>query len=154
MNRAVASSAARRTTRAVSRPSLLGRRHRATGEHVLHRVRQPGVTGAAVRQPGVNGAGSNNRGYWSRVQQPGKQLKASNLWVDKVVWTQATQKLYQTCGVIEEEKLVRQMQKIETGHGDQTYGEAWRTVNEITGRKRAKEGQIHNPNKMLCDSAG
>ena len=37
---------------------------------------------------------------------------------------------------------MRQIQKIETAHGDQKYGEACRTVNEITGRKRVKEGQV------------
>ena len=31
---------------------------------------------------------------------------------------------------------------IEGMHGAQKYGEAWRVVNEITGRKKAKEGQV------------
>ena len=70
-------------------------------------------------------------------------FQASN---DMVVWTQAIQKLYQTYRLVEEEELVRQIQKIETAHGDQKYGEAWRTVNEITGRKRANEGRVTGKN--------
>ena len=72
------------------------------------------------------------------AQQALNQFEASNLENDKVVWTQAIQKLYQTYRLAEEEQLVRQIQTIETAHGDQKYGEAWRTVNEITGRNRAK----------------
>ena len=35
-----------------------------------------------------------------------------------------------------------QPRKIESAHGDQKYREAWITVNEITERKRANEGQV------------
>jgi hypothetical protein len=43
---------------------------------------------------------------------------------------------------VDEEELVREMQNIESEHGRQRYGEAWKAVNEITGRKRSKEGQV------------
>jgi hypothetical protein len=43
---------------------------------------------------------------------------------------------------VDDEEVVRQVQNIETAHGGQRYGEAWKAVNEITGRKRSKEGQV------------
>ena len=35
-----------------------------------------------------------------------------------------------------------QTQNIENAHGAMRYGEAWKTVNNVTGRKKAKEGQV------------
>ena len=43
---------------------------------------------------------------------------------------------------VREVELEVKIQNIKTVHGTQKYGEAWKTVNEITGRKRAKEGQV------------
>ena len=76
------------------------------------------------------------------AQQVQSQFEASNSEDDKELWTQAVQNLYQIYKLVEEKELVRQIQNIEAAHGCQKYGEAWRTVNEITRRKRAKEGQV------------
>ena len=43
---------------------------------------------------------------------------------------------------VKEQALEQEISNIESSHGAQKYGEAWKTVNEITGRKKAKEGQI------------
>ena len=38
---------------------------------------------------------------------------------------------------------MEKIEAVEQAHGDARYGEAWRVVNEITGRKKAKEGQVN-----------
>ena len=35
------------------------------------------------------------------------------------------------------------MQEVESASDDMQYGEAWRLVNEITGRKKSKSGQVN-----------
>ena len=43
---------------------------------------------------------------------------------------------------VREVELEAQIRTIEASHEAQKYGGAWKVVNEITGRKRAKEGQV------------
>ena len=43
---------------------------------------------------------------------------------------------------VKEDELEQHIHNIEKCQGEQQYGEAWRVVNEITGRKRSKEGQV------------
>jgi hypothetical protein len=50
--------------------------------------------------------------------------------------------LYQIYKLEQEEELAEQIHDIQTAHGEQRYGEAWKFVNEITGREKAKEGQV------------
>ena len=52
------------------------------------------------------------------------------------------QNLYSTYDRLKEEDLMGKIERIETTQGEQKYGEAWKVVNEITGRKKAKEGQV------------
>ena len=40
-----------------------------------------------------------------------------------------------------EEDLLKKIDRIEQANGDHKHGEAWKVVNEMTGRKKAKEGQ-------------
>ena len=35
-----------------------------------------------------------------------------------------------------------EVSRIEEAHGDRRYGEAWKVVNEVSGRKNAKEEQV------------
>ena len=57
-------------------------------------------------------------------------------------WKQALNKLYEVYDQVSEEELESHIRNIEATHGAQQYGEAWRTVNQITGRKTSKEGQV------------
>ena len=76
------------------------------------------------------------------AQQAQSKYESSKCEDDKELWAQALHNLYQAYKLVEEEELVEQIQNIEAAYGDQKYGKAWKTVNEITGRKRAKEGQV------------
>ena len=57
-------------------------------------------------------------------------------------WKRALSNLYVVYDQIKEHEIDSHISKIEATHGAQQYGEAWRTVNEITGRKQTKEGQV------------
>ena len=48
--------------------------------------------------------------------------------------------MYEIYGQVREEELEEQTRAIESAHGAMQYGEARRLVNEVSGRKRAKEG--------------
>ena len=61
---------------------------------------------------------------------------------NKEAWKQALKDLYKTYDSIKEKELEEHINNIEKTHGEQQYGEAWRVVNEITGRKKSKEGQV------------
>ena len=50
--------------------------------------------------------------------------------------------MYSTYERTKEQELEKHIDSIEKSHGEQQYGEAWRVVNEITGRKKSKEGQV------------
>jgi methionyl-tRNA formyltransferase len=72
-----------------------------------------------------------------QAQQAQSQYEASNLEEDRALVT-----LYQVYKEVDKEELVRQVQNIETAHGGQRYGKIWKAVNEITGRKSSKDGQL------------
>lgn len=61
---------------------------------------------------------------------------------NKQAWDQAIHNLYKIYNQVQEDELLDQIQNIEKAHGEQKYGEAWKVVNKITGRKKAKEGQV------------
>ena len=61
---------------------------------------------------------------------------------NKDAWKQALKDLYKTYDSVREEELEHHISNIEKSHGEQQYGEAWRVVNEVTGRKKSKEGQV------------
>ncbi|KAJ8351146.1 hypothetical protein SKAU_G00226220 [Synaphobranchus kaupii] len=55
---------------------------------------------------------------------------------------EAKQLLFNTYDKIREEELMEKVHRVEAARGEQQYGEAWRGINEMSGRKRAKEGQV------------
>ena len=76
------------------------------------------------------------------VQQTHNQYMATKTTVNKENHSRAQRNMYEVYQQEEEKELEKEIQSIEIAHGGQKYGEAWRVVNEITGRKRAKEGQV------------
>ena len=77
-----------------------------------------------------------------------KADEAHNRWdtnssdENRVAWKLAVSQMYEIYGQVREEELEEQTRAIESAHGAMQYGEAWRLVNEVSGRKRAKEGQV------------
>ena len=61
---------------------------------------------------------------------------------DETEWKMALKYLYDTYDRLNEEDIATKVSRIEEAHGDRRYGEAWKVVNEVSGRKNAKEGQV------------
>ena len=61
---------------------------------------------------------------------------------NRAAWRRALDELYSVYDQVKEQELEEQTRTIEASFGAQQYGEAWRVVNEVSGRKRAKEGQV------------
>ena len=82
------------------------------------------------------------------VEARGKAEEAKMTWEalqsddNRNAWKQALKNLYSVYDQVKEQELEECINKIEATHGEQQYGEAWKTVNDITGRKRSKEGQV------------
>ena len=54
---------------------------------------------------------------------------------------EAKQNLYAAYDRVEGRKLMEKVKKVEEAHGERQYKEAWRVINETSGRKRPREGQ-------------
>ena len=55
---------------------------------------------------------------------------------------EAKQQLFNTYDRIQEEEIMEKVRRVDAAQGEQRYGEAWQVINEMSGRKRTKEGQI------------
>lgn len=64
---------------------------------------------------------------------------------------EAKQFLFRTYDTIKGEELMERVRRVQAAQGEQQYGEAWRVINEMTGRKRTKEGQVkgHSPEERV-----
>jgi hypothetical protein len=65
---------------------------------------------------------------------------------------EAKQLLFSTYDNIKGEELMERVQRVQVAQGKKLYGEAWRVINEMTGRKRTKEGQVevHSPEERMA----
>ena len=64
---------------------------------------------------------------------------------------EAKQLLFNTYDTIKGEELMEKVQRVQAAQGEQQYGEAWRVINEMTGRKKTKERQVkgHSPEERV-----
>ena len=65
---------------------------------------------------------------------------------------EAKQFLFSTYDTIKAEELMESVRRVQAAQGEKQYGEAWRVINEMTGRKRSKEGQVegHSPEERVA----
>ena len=61
---------------------------------------------------------------------------------NKEKWKTALQELYDTYERIREEEAMQKIEQIENAMDGQRFREAWKAVNELSGRKNAKDGQV------------
>lgn len=54
----------------------------------------------------------------------------------------AKQLLYSMYDSIKEEEIMEKVRRVEAAHGAHQYGESWKVINEISERKKTKEGQV------------
>ena len=57
----------------------------------------------------------------------------------KDTWKQALCNLYAVYDQVKEKEIEGHIRNIESAHGAQKYGEAWKVVNDISGRKSQKK---------------
>ena len=67
------------------------------------------------------------------------------------ILNEAKQHLFSIYDKIKGEELMERVRRVQSAHGERQYGEAWRVINEMTGRKRTKEGQVegHSPEERV-----
>ncbi|KAF3837945.1 hypothetical protein F7725_009713 [Dissostichus mawsoni] len=67
------------------------------------------------------------------------------------VLNEAKQFLFSTYDTIKGEELMESVRRVQAAQGERQYGKAWRVINEMTGRKRTKEGQVegHSPEERV-----
>ncbi|KAJ8379026.1 hypothetical protein AAFF_G00231950 [Aldrovandia affinis] len=67
------------------------------------------------------------------------------------ILNEAKQLLFSTYDKIKGEELMERVQRVQAAQGERQYGEAWRVINEMTGRKRTMEGQVegHSPEERV-----
>ena len=65
---------------------------------------------------------------------------------------EAKQLLFSTYDNIKGEELMEKVRREQAAQGEKQYEEAWRIINEMTGRKRTKEGQVegHSPEERMA----
>ena len=87
---------------------------------------------------------SNPRFVQARQKAESAHLEWENNSTEdnKEAWKLALRNLYKAYDNIKEKDLEQHIIDIEKSHGEQQYGEALRVVNQITGRKKSKEGQV------------
>ena len=61
---------------------------------------------------------------------------------NKVKWKTALQELCDAYERIREEEAMQEIEQIENAMDGQKFREAWKAVNELSGRKNAKDGQV------------
>nr|XP_010779022.1 PREDICTED: ubiquitin carboxyl-terminal hydrolase CYLD-like [Notothenia coriiceps] len=67
------------------------------------------------------------------------------------VLNEAKQFIFSTYDTIKGEELMESVRRVQAAQGERQYGEAWRVINEMTGRKRTKEGRVegHSPEERV-----
>ena len=76
------------------------------------------------------------------VDQAHKEYTESTNNNNKEKWKTALQELYDTYERIREEEAMQKIEQIENAMDGQRFREAWKVVNELSGRKNAKDGQL------------
>jgi hypothetical protein len=61
---------------------------------------------------------------------------------DSELLKQTKELLFATYDRLREDEIKEKVGRIQHAHGVGQYGEAWRVINEVTGRKKSKEGQV------------
>ena len=77
-----------------------------------------------------------------KVEDASQKLEETSSEVNRELLKEAREQLYSIYDRLKEENAIEMVDRIQAAHGDSRYGEAWKVVNELTGRKKTKEGQV------------
>ena len=87
----------------------------------------------------------------SRVEDAQLNFERDPATEKRAELNEAKQLLFSAYDAARGEELMESVRRVELAHGERQYGEAWKVINEMTGRKRAKEGQVegHSPEERV-----
>ncbi|KAJ8389329.1 hypothetical protein AAFF_G00121940 [Aldrovandia affinis] len=78
----------------------------------------------------------------AKVEEARRSFNRERTTERRGVLNEAKQLLFSTYDKIKWEELMEKVRRVEAAQGEQQYGESWRVINEMSGRKRSKEGQV------------
>ncbi|KAJ8397433.1 hypothetical protein AAFF_G00439820 [Aldrovandia affinis] len=78
----------------------------------------------------------------AKVEEARRSFDRERTTERRGVLNEVKQLLFSTYDKIEGEELMEKVRRVEAAQGEQQYGESWRVINEMSGRKRSKEGQV------------
>ena len=77
-----------------------------------------------------------------KVEKAHQSYSKSQSEEDSELLKEARQLLYSTYDRLKEEEVMENVRMVQEAHGGGRYGEAWKVINEVTGRRESKEGQV------------
>jgi hypothetical protein len=77
-----------------------------------------------------------------KMEEASRKLEETGSDENREQLKEAKELLFNTYDRLKEEKAIEACDRIQAAHGDGRYSEAWKVVNEMTERKKAKEGQV------------
>lgn len=78
----------------------------------------------------------------ARMVEARRSFERERTEENREVLNEAKQLLFNTYDRIKGEELMEKVRKVEAVHGERQYKESWRVINEMSGRKRPREGQL------------
>ena len=76
------------------------------------------------------------------VEEARRSFEREGTAESRVELNSAKQQLFSTYDRIKGEELMEKVKKVEAEHGKQRYKESWKVINEMSGRKKTREGQL------------
>ena len=77
-----------------------------------------------------------------RMEEASREWEKEGSTENRENLREAKQNLYATYDRVEGRKLMEKVKKVEAAHGERQYKEAWRVINDTSGRKRPRAGQL------------
>lgn len=81
---------------------------------------------------------------WGKVEEARLNFECKPTVEKRGEMNKAKQFLFSTYDTIKGEELMERVWRVQAAQGEQQYGEAWRVINEMTGRKRTREGRLRD----------
>lgn len=78
----------------------------------------------------------------AQVAEARRSYEREGTAVSREELNSAKQQLFNNYDRIRGEEVLERVKRVETEHGEQRYKESWKVINEMSGRKRAREGQL------------
>ena len=82
----------------------------------------------------------------ARMEEASMELEREGSEECREKLRETKRRLYEAYDQVEGRKLMEEVKKVEAAHGERRYKEAWRVINDTSGRKRPRVGQLTGSN--------